>query len=132
MEKQIIVFTLGEKYYAVNSDQVEEISRLIPSTLVPNAPSHMEGLINLRGNVISLVNLAKLLHLKEDQCYNNIVILERQNEKLGILVTEVKEVIKIKEEDIEKVSTEAKSGVVGILQLKHELVNYIDLDRIIS
>jgi len=132
MERQIIVFTLGEKYYAVNSDQVEEISKLIPSTLVPNAPKHIEGLINLRGNVISLVNLAKLLRLGEDQCYNNIVILDRQDEKLGILVTEVKEVLKIEEKDIEKVSAETKSGVVGILQLEKDLVNYIDLDRIIS
>ncbi len=132
MEKQIIVFTLGEKYYAVNSDQVEEISKMIDSTMVPNAPRHIEGLINLRGNVISLVNLAKLLHLTEEECYNNIVILDRQDEKVGILVTEVKEVLKIKEEDIEKVSTETKSGVVGIIQLEEELVNYIDLDRIIS
>ena len=132
MEKQIIVFTLGEKYYAVNSDQVEEISKMIDSTIVPNAPRHIEGLINLRGNVISLVNLAKLLHLTEEECYNNIVILDRQDEKVGILVTEVKEVLKIKEEDIEKVSTETKSGVVGIIQLEEELVNYIDLDRIIS
>ena len=132
MERQIIVFTLGEKYYAVNSDQVEEISKLIPSTLVPNAPKHIEGLINLRGNVISLVNLAKLLHLNEDECYNNIVILDRQDEKIGILVTEVKEVLKIDEKDIEKVSAETRNGVVGILQLQSELVNYIDLDRIIS
>jgi purine-binding chemotaxis protein CheW len=132
MEKQIIVFTLGEKYYAVNSDQVEEISKMIDSTMVPNAPRHIEGLINLRGNVISLVNLSKLLHLTEEECYNNIVILDRQDEKVGILVTEVKEVLKIKEEDIEKVSTETKSGVVGIIQLEEELVNYIDLDRIIS
>lgn len=132
MEKQIIVFTLGEKYYAVNSDQVEEISKMIDSTLVPNAPRHIEGLINLRGNVISLVNLSKLLHLTEEECYNNIVILDRQDEKVGILVTEVKEVLKIKEENIEKVSTETKSGVVGIIQLDKELVNYIDLDRIIS
>ena len=116
----------------MNSDQVEEISKLIPSTLVPNAPKHIEGLINLRGNVISLVNLAKLLRLGEDQCYNNIVILDRQDEKLGILVTEVKEVLKIEEKDIEKVSAETKSGVVGILQLEKDLVNYIDLDRIIS
>lgn len=132
MERQIIVFTLGEKYYAVNSDQVEEISKLIPSTLVPNAPKHIAGLINLRGNVISLVNLAKLLHLSENECYNNIVILDRQDEKLGILVTEVKEVLKIDDKDIEKVSIETKNGVVGILQLENELVNYIDLDRIIS
>jgi purine-binding chemotaxis protein CheW len=132
MERQIIVFTLGERYYAVNSDQVEEISKMIDSTLVPKAQKHIEGLINLRGNVVALVNLSKLLLLEDKECYNNIVIIHRQDEKLGILVTEVKEVLKIREEDIEKVSTETKSGVVGIIQLENQLVNYIDLDRIIS
>ena len=132
MERQIIVFTLGERYYAVNSDQVEEISKMIDSTLVPKAEKHIEGLINLRGNVVALVNLSKLLLLEDKECYNNIVIIHRQDEKLGILVTEVKEVLKIREEDIEKVSTETKSGVVGIIQLENQLVNYIDLDRIIS
>lgn len=132
MERQIIVFTLGERYYAVNSDQVEEISKMIDSTLVPKAQKHIEGLINLRGNVVALVNLSKLLLLEDKECYNNIVIINRQDEKLGILVTEVKEVLKIREEEIEKVSTETKSGVVGIIQLDNQLVNYIDLDRIIS
>lgn len=132
MEKQIIVFTLGEKHYAVNSDQVEEISKMMDSTMVPNAPKHIRGLINLRGNVVALVNLSELLCLKEKECYNNIVIMNKEDEKIGILVTEVKEVLKIQDEDIEKVSGDGKNGVVGIIQLGGNLVNYIDLERIIS
>ncbi|SFN84308.1 chemotaxis protein CheW [Proteiniclasticum ruminis] len=132
MEKQIIIFTLGEKHYAVNSDQVEEISKMMDSTVVPNAPKHIRGLINLRGNVVALVNLSELLRLKEKECYNNIVIMNKEDEKIGILVTEVKEVLKIQDEDIEKVSGDGKNGVVGIIQLGGNLVNYIDLERIIS
>ncbi len=132
MEKQIIVFTLGEKHYAVNSDQVEEISKMMDSTMVPIAPKHIRGLINLRGNVVALVNLSELLRLKEKECYNNIVIMNKEDEKIGILVTEVKEVLKIQDEDIEKVSGDGKNGVVGIIQLGGNLVNYIDLERIIS
>ena len=132
MEQQIIVFTLGEKYYAVNSEQVEEISKMMDSTMVPNAPRHIKGLINLRGNVVALVNLATLLRLEQKECYNNIVIMNKEDEKIGILVTEVKEVLKIKEDDIEKVSKDDKSGVVGVIQLDENLVNFIDLERIIS
>jgi purine-binding chemotaxis protein CheW len=105
---QIIVFTLGDKYYAVNSDKVEEISKMIDSTFVPNAPHWIEGLINLRGNVVSLVNLCKLLQQEDDQCYNNIVITNGQEEKIGIMVNEVKEVLKVNEENIERVSTDRK------------------------
>lgn len=132
MEKQIIVFTLGEKYYAVDSGQVEEISKMMDSTMVPNAPEHIKGLVNLRGNVVALVNLQVLLRLKEKECYNNIVIMNRENEKIGILVTEVKEVLKIDDGDIEKVSGDGKNGVSGVIQLGGNLVNYIDLERIIS
>lgn len=132
MEKQIIVFTLGEKYYAVDSGQVEEISKMMDSTMVPNAPEHIKGLVNLRGNVVALVNLQVLLRLKEKECYNNIVIMNRENEKIGILVTEVKEVLKIDDGYIEKLSGDGKNGVSGVIQLGGNLVNYIDLERIIS
>ena len=105
---------------------------MMDSTVVPNAPKHIRGLINLRGNVVALVNLSELLRLKEKECYNNIVIMNKEDEKIGILVTEVKEVLKIQDEDIEKVSGDGKNGVVGIIQLGGNLVNYIDLERIIS
>ncbi|MBF7096340.1 chemotaxis protein CheW [Alkalibacter mobilis] len=129
---QIIVFTLGEKYYAVNSEKVEEISKMIDSTFVPNAPAWIQGLINLRGNVVSLVNLSKLLQQEDDQCYNNIIITNGQEEKIGIMVNEVKEVLKIEEEEIEKVSVDTMNGVTGIIQIDGQLVNYIDLDLIIQ
>jgi purine-binding chemotaxis protein CheW len=128
---QIIVFTLDDQYYSLDSSRVEEISRQIPSTMVPNAPVGVVGLINLRGNVVPLVNLAKLLHRKEDQCYNNIVIVQKEDEKIGILVHEVKEVLKIDESHIEEVSAKAGTGIVGIIQLGDKLVNHIDLDRIL-
>ncbi len=129
---QIIVFTLGEQYYAMKSENVEEITTIKESTVVPKAPHYIEGLINLRGNVISLVNLSKLLRQEENECYNNIVIIDRENEKLGLLVSDVKEVLKIDEEEIEKVTNDPKNGVIGVIRLEKTLVNYIDLERIIS
>jgi purine-binding chemotaxis protein CheW len=80
--------------------------------------------------VVSLVNLCKLLQQEDDQCYNNIVITNGQEEKIGIMVNEVKEVLKVNEENIERVSTESSSGVSGIIQIDDQLVNYIDLDLI--
>ncbi len=129
---QIIVFTLGEQYYAMKSENVEEITTMQESTVVPKAPHYIEGLINLRGNVISLVNLSKLLRQEENECYNNIVIIDRENEKLGLLVSDVKEVLKIDEEEIEKVTNDSKNGVIGVIRMEKTLVNYIDLERIIS
>lgn len=129
---QIIVFTLGDQYYAMKSETVEEITVMKEFTRVPKSPYFIEGLINLRGNVISLVNLSKLLRQEENECYNNIVIIHREKEKLGLLVSQVKEVLKIDEENIEKVTSDGKNGVTGVIRLENTLVNYIDIDRMIS
>ena len=58
---QVIVFTLGENKYAISTDKVEEITKNDQSTEVPNSLDWVEGLINLRGNVVTLLNLSKLL-----------------------------------------------------------------------
>jgi len=128
---QIVVFTLEDKEYAINSTTVEEIIKMMDSTVVPKSPAWIEGLINLRGNVVPLVNLSKLLHRDDNQCYTNIVIIKTQEGKIGILVNDIKEVRKINDEDIEKGSIESGNGIVGIIQLDGRLVNYIDLDLLI-
>lgn len=128
---QIVVFTLEDKEYAINSTTVEEIIKKMDSTVVPKSPAWIEGLINLRGNVVPLVNLSKLLHRDDNQCYTNIVIIKTQEGKIGILVNDIKEVRKINDEDIEKGSIESGNGIVGIIQLDGRLVNYIDLDLLI-
>ncbi|HCX64796.1 MAG TPA: chemotaxis protein CheW [Eubacteriaceae bacterium] len=129
---QIIVFTLGDKYYALNSEKVDEISKLIDATTVPNSPDWVEGLINLRGNVVSLMNLSKLLQQNDDECYNNIIIINNGDEKLGILVNEVEEVLKVDEKNIEKVSADTHGRISGIIQLEEQIVNFIDIEKILQ
>ena len=129
---QIIVFTLKDEYYAINTELVEEISRNITSTFVPKAPQWVEGLINLRGNVVTLVNLSKLLHKEEGQCYNNIVIINKDEEKIGLLVTSVVEVIDVEMNDIEKINTAIVDGIKGIIQLDGHIVNIVDIGILLA
>lgn len=124
---QIIVFTLGDKFYALKTDNVEEISKNISPTKVPNAPNWVEGLINLRGNVVTLVNLSKLLHQDTDLCYNNIIIIQNNDEKIGLMVQDVMEVVDIEDSHIEKISENVEDGIIGIIQLNKEIVNIIDI-----
>lgn len=128
---QIIVFTLSNKYYAIATDKVEEISRMIASTIVPNSPEWVEGLINLRGNVVTLVNLCKLLRQSDDGCYNNIIIIHKEEEKVGLMVKDVIEVIDINSEDIQKINDEIVDGILGIVQMDEEIVNIIDIDMLL-
>lgn len=128
---QIIVFTLGDKHYAINTEKVDEISKTMPFTQVPNSLNWVEGLINLRGNVVTLINLCKLLHQDDDKCYNNIIIINTNDEKIGVLVKDIKEVVEIEENDIQKITDEEFEGILGIARIDGEIINVIDLQKLI-
>ncbi len=130
---QMVIFNLQGQQYAMKTEQVEEISKLIDITPVPNAPSYIKGLINLRGNVISLMELSKLLQLQlqEDQKYQNIIIAKTDNEMIGLLVGEIYEVMNIEQDRIEKIRAEEKEqrGIKGIIQIEDRIVNVLELEE---
>lgn len=129
---QIIVFTLEDKYYAINTDRVDEITTKTSSTRVPNSQDWVEGLLNLRGNVVSLINLFKLLHHKDDICYNNIIIINDKEEKIGLMVRDIVGVIDIENKDIQRVNERVQDGIIGVVQTKDYIINIIDLDVLFS
>lgn len=128
---QIIVFTLSDKYYAISTDKVEEICKDLAFTLVPNSPDWVEGLINLRGNVVTLVNLSKLLHQEEDMCYNNIIIIHNDEEKVGLMVKDVMEVMDIHADEFQKISKEELDGILGIVRRDGRIINIVDIDKLL-
>ena len=128
---QIIVFTLSDKYYAISTDRVEEISKNLAFTLVPNSPDWVEGLINLRGNVVTLVNISKLLHQDEDVCYNNIIIIHNDEEKVGLMVKDVMEVMDIQPDEFQKIRKEELDGILGIVRRDERIINIVDIDKLL-
>ncbi len=127
---QIIVFTLNNKYYAINTEQIEEITKTTNFTKVPNATDWTEGLINLRGNVVTLVNLSKLLLQEEDSCYNNIIIVNVEDERIGILVKDVIEVVNIEDEEIETFNTR-DLGIDGIYRIDNRIINIVNIHSLL-
>lgn len=125
---QIIVFKLDDKVYAIETGTVEEITKRVTSTKVPNAPEWVDGLINLRGNVITLLNLSKLLHQQDSVCYNNIIIIRNKEEMVGLMVEEVIQVMEISSEDIQRISNDNKDGIVGIIHLENMIINIIEME----
>lgn len=128
---QVIVFTLEEKYYAINTDRVDEITTNTKSTKVPNSQEWIEGLLNLRGNVVSLINLFKLLHHEDDLCYN-IIIINHEEEKLGLTVKNIVGVIDIENRDIEKVNDKVVDGIIGVVKREDHIINIIDINILFS
>jgi len=129
---QIIVFTLNDKHYAITTDKVDEISKQIQSTLVPNSLDWVEGLINLRGNVVTLLNLSKLLHQNDSICYNNIIIINNNEEKVGLMVKDVVQVMDIQTEDIQKINSDILDGILGIVKIDEVIINIIDIEILLS
>lgn len=129
---QIIIFTIGSKYYGINTGLVDEIINKAKPKTVPNAPDWVDGLINLRGNVVPTVNLAKLLRQDDDLCYNNIIIVNNEDERIGIMIKDVIEVIDIEDENIENVNLDVDLAIIGITRINGKLVNIIDMDLLLS
>ena len=118
--------------YAISTDKVKEIIKNEQSTVVPNSPDWVEGLINLRGNIVTLLNLSKLLQHDTTMCYNNIIILNNDDDKIGLLIGNVDQVLDLEEKDIQKITDEKKSEFTGIIQIDEEIVNMIDIEILLT
>lgn len=130
---QMIIFKLDERLYGMTTDIVEEISKAKNVTIVPNTPDWIEGLINLRGDAITLINLYFLLEKESEVNYNEIIIMkDKDNEKLGLMVKEIVEVVTIDERDIQSIGDVTQRGIVGVIKIEDEIINVIDINKLIS
>lgn len=130
---QAVIFNLNDEQFAVETSKVQSINDMMQITKVPNAPRHIRGLINLRGNIISLLDINLLLdeepkHGNQD----NIIILEMQEELVGISVDQVDEVLDLEEKSIEKVEDDKrKQYIKGVINFQERIVTLIDIDKLI-
>lgn len=130
---QVVIFKLNEEQFAVETGKVQSINDAMEITKVPKAPAHIKGLINLRGNVISLLDINLLLGTpKQDEKQNNIIILEMEDELVGITVDQVDEVLDVEEELVEKVNDGKKAYIEGVINFKDRIVTLIDIDKLLS
>lgn len=130
---QIVVFKLGEEHFAVETERVQGINDIMGITKVPKAPAYIKGLINLRGNIKSLVDIDLLLDVKSSAEQQNIIILTVEDEEIGITVDEVEEVLDIDEKSIQKMDNEQVSPYIkGILKYEDKLLTIIDIDKLLN
>lgn len=131
---QVVIFRLRDEQFAVETSRVQSINDMMIITKVPKAPVYIKGLINLRGNVISLLDLNLLLNKYDESILqSNIIILKLQEEEVGVAVDEVNEVLDVDESFIEKAEEDRKCNYIkGIINFKDRLVTLIDIDKILS
>lgn len=135
---QLVTFTLGNEEYAVDILKVQEINRIKEITRVPNSPSYVEGVINLRGKVIPVVNLRKKFGLaeRENDEQSRIMIMDIQGITMGLVVDSVSEVLRVPSGIVEptppmasNISTEF---IKGIAKLEDRLIILLDMDRLLG
>jgi purine-binding chemotaxis protein CheW len=137
-ERQLVVFQLGAELYGVEIARVHEIIRLQSVTRVPRAPVFVEGVINLRGKVIPVVDLRRRFGLPttEHTRASRIVVVEIGDQVVGIIVDGVSEVLRVNTATVEPPSP-VVAGIDseylhGIAKLSDRLVILLDLDRILA
>jgi purine-binding chemotaxis protein CheW len=137
-ERQLVVFELGGELYGVEISRVHEIIRLQTVTRVPRAPAFVEGVINLRGKVIPVVDLRRRFGLEsaEHTRASRIVVVEIGDQVVGIIVDGVSEVLRISESTVEPPSPVVagidSEYIHGIAKLPERLVILLDLDRVLA
>jgi len=137
-EIQLVTFRLGTEEYGINIMQVQEIIRLPDIVWVPKTRSFMEGVINLREQVIPVVDLAKRLGVSSEGRTDDtrVVIANIQGNLVGLVVDSVSEVIRIRKEDIEPLpeimTASNEKCLKGIAKLNDRLIILLDLENALS
>ena len=139
MEKdiQVVGFRIGRETYGVRIAVVREIVRVPEITAIPSAPGIIEGVINLRGKIIPVMDLRKRfgqVSVPSDK-KNRILVVEIDGKLLGLIVNAASEVLKIPPADIEppgSVFAEGESGyVTGVGKLKNRLIILLDIAKLL-
>ncbi|MCL0033338.1 chemotaxis protein CheW [Thermodesulfovibrionales bacterium] len=135
---QLVTFTLDKEEYAVDILKVQEINRMTEITRVPNSPPQMEGVINLRGKVIPVVNLRKRFGLtpKDNDEHSRIMVMDIQGITIGFVMDSVSEVLRVPSSIVEptppmatNISTEF---IKGIAKMEERLIIILDMDKLIG
>jgi purine-binding chemotaxis protein CheW len=137
-EKQLVVFNLGQESYAIDINMVREIIQMQAITRVPGTPHSVEGVINLRGAVIPIVDLRKKFRLEKvtKDKDTRIVVVNCKGQDVGVIVDSVAEVLRIPIDSIEPSSNvfseEHLEHLQGIVKLDTRLVILLDMDQVLS
>ena len=135
---QWVTFRLGDETYGVNVMQVQEVLRITEIAPVPGAPDYVVGIINLRGNVVTVIDTRKRfgLYPKDPDDSSRIVIIEAEDQVIGILVDSVAEVVELRSSEIESApnvgNEESSRFIQGVTSRNGELLILVDLNRFLS
>ncbi len=132
--RQFVGFMLAQEHYGIDIMAVEEIIRMVDITPVPRAPAFVEGIINMRGRVIPIVDLRKKLNVRvsENNESTRIVVVCIQNRRIGLIVDKVEEVIRIEIDKAPGTSPTIDNYINGVARTSKCMVIILDIFKVFS
>ena len=134
---QWVTFKLGEESYGINVIQVQEVLRITEIAPVPGSPDFVTGIINLRGNVVTVINTRKRFNLPDVETSDSarIVIIESGDHVIGIMVDSVAEVVELRQSQVESspnVNNKSGEYIDGVVNNEGQLLILINIAKLIS
>ncbi len=137
--RQIVIFKLGNEEYGIDITKVVEIVLHQEVRHVPDAPSHIEGIVNLRGDINPIYSLTKRFNMEQRMADENtkIIIMRTTEMNVGFIVDYVSEILGISEEDIQSVPniinrTPKEQYIEGVAKYDNRIIVLLDIDRLVS
>lgn len=136
-EKQYIVFKLNDEKFAANINHIASITEYASITALPNGPAYVDGLLNLRGDIIPVVNLKKRFKMNDTTARDKRILIARKEDVLiGFLVDDASQSMAVDERDVlppPKIAIKRDNAYISEVCIhKNELIIVIDLDKILS
>jgi len=138
VNKQYITFTLGNEIYGLDVMKVDSIERMSPITRVPKTEDFVLGVINLRGEIIPVIDTRKKVGLppKPYDEQTRIIVAKNQDCSIGLIVDNVINVLDVNEDDVqwraEIFEEKKKEFIAGILKRESGIILILDLDKLLS
>lgn len=135
---QLVTFRLAEETYGINVMHVQEVLRITEIAPVPGAPPYVLGIINLRGNVVTVIDTRSRfgLPLGETDDSSRIVIIESEKQVVGILVDSVAEVVELNQSEIDSApnvgNEESSRYIQGVANRDDDLLIVVDLNKLLT
>ncbi|HOP82668.1 MAG TPA: chemotaxis protein CheW [Fervidobacterium sp.] len=140
MELKFLTFHIGDEVFAINISKVERVKEYEKTTKMPNIADYVEGIINLMGEIVPIINLRKKFTLED---FSNkekakiIVVKLEDNNKVGFLVDDVKEVLTVTEESIDEppahIGGMSNAKLIsGVIKLPNEMVLTLEVDYLLT
>ncbi|NLN64202.1 MAG: chemotaxis protein CheW [Clostridiaceae bacterium] len=136
--RQFVKFVVGEQDFGVDINLVREISKIQEMLKVPNTPPYIEGLMNLRGHVLTIFNLRKRLGMPDQAFDENskIIIVWHNDLQIGFTVDMVSEIMKVEDSDVENTPPSItgidKRFLSGVIKSGDKMILTLDLTKVLS